>query len=535
VDFRRGPRHDRPVGTGAQPVAGSGIPSSWIARRWSTDTDESATRLRGGQLAAVLFAVAAVYHLVLMPQMTPQLGDQVLLVLLVAATGVVVAVLPWGRWPASRLAAAPILGIVLLSGGEGAWLGQLAHYSPLYGLIFGFTGLVLPPGWTIRLTGLALAGLGVATVLGHQHDYLVVLIGTILIAALMSELMAAGMDLQRHHRANLTRLHQGLTRLLAAPDEAHAAAVIAQLGGDLLGCDGVTVVTRQTPGSAIMVGRGGHGLGSPRFSTIRIDINREQSGAGVVARTGQPLFVPDAASSPFVAHPLAEIFSIASALYLPIIGPDETIGAIVLWWSTPITRPDGFAEQVIQLLSIQAAQVLHRLRQVDHLDRAALTDPLTAVGNRRAFDQALADLPDNAAVILLDLDHFKALNDTQGHPAGDRVLRAFAAAAASCVRDGDLVARIGGDEFAILMPGGQQAIDTVLLRLRLAWVTPDGVGFSAGTAVRHPGEDGQHFCQRADQALYAAKRASTPCTDAGSAIRPQATCPEDSMSARHDP
>jgi diguanylate cyclase (GGDEF)-like protein len=294
--------------------------------------------------------------------------------------------------------------------------------------------------------------------------------------------------------------------------------VIAELGGDLLGCDGVTVVTRQTPGSPIMVGRGGHGLGAPRFSTIRIDINREQSGAGVVARTGQPLFVPDAANSPFVAHPLVEIFSIASVLYLPIIGPEETIGAIVLWWSRPITGPDGFGEQVIQLLSIQAAQVLHRLRRMDHLDRAALTDPLTAVGNRRAFDQRLAGLPEAAAMILLDLDHFKALNDTRGHPAGDRVLRAFAAAAASCVRDGDLVARIGGDEFAILMPGGQQAIDTVLLRLRLAWEAPDGVGFSAGTAVRQTGEDGQQFSERADQALYAAKRATTPSTETKSAI-----------------
>jgi diguanylate cyclase (GGDEF)-like protein len=495
-------------GGGTRPVAGSGVPSSWIARRWLTHPGGSATRRRHGRLAAVLFTVAAAYHAVLLPQMGRQLGPQVLLTIVVAATGGVVGLLPWDRWPAGRLAAAPALGIGLLSVGEGAWLGQLSHYAPLYGLIFGYVGLVLRPGWTARLAGLALVGLGVAAVLGHQREHLVVLTGTILISAMMSELMAAAMDRQRHQRENLTRLHQGLTSLLAAPDEAHAAAVISRLGADLLDCDGVTVVTREAPGSAILIGRGGYGLGSD-FAPIRIDINLEQAGAGVVARTGQLLFVPDAPSSPFIAHPLAEIMSAASALYLPIVGQRETIGAIVLWWSTPIARPDGFAEQVIQLLTIQAAQVLQRLRQVEHLDRAALTDPLTAVGNRRAFDHHLANLPEAAAVILLDLDHFKAINDAQGHPAGDRVLRAFAATAASCVREHDLVARIGGDEFAILMPGGQQAIDTVLLRLRLAWAAADGVGFSAGSAVRYPGEDGQHLSERADQALYAAKRAST--------------------------
>jgi diguanylate cyclase (GGDEF)-like protein len=109
-------------------------------------------------------------------------------------------------------------------------------------------------------------------------------------------------------------------------------------------------------------------------------------------------------------------------------------------------------------------------------------DSLTGVSNRRAFDAALeraAQTRDPYALILIDLDDFKRVNDEQGHPAGDDVLREVAAAAAGVARKGDCVARIGGDEFAVLAPGaGASGVLRLLRDLRDAIEFP--ATFAAG-------------------------------------------------------
>ena len=94
-------------------------------------------------------------------------------------------------------------------------------------------------------------------------------------------------------------------------------------------------------------------------------------------------------------------------------------------------------------------------------------DPLTGVANRRGFDLALeraAATGEPYALILVDLDDFKRVNDEQGHPAGDAVLQSVAVAAADVARQGDCLARIGGDEFALIAPGAGAAGVLRLLR-----------------------------------------------------------------------
>jgi diguanylate cyclase (GGDEF)-like protein len=107
------------------------------------------------------------------------------------------------------------------------------------------------------------------------------------------------------------------------------------------------------------------------------------------------------------------------------------------------------------------------VRAESHQRAMAELDPLTGVSNRRAFDLALqraAASHEPYALILIDLDHFKRINDEQGHPAGDAVLQSVAVAAATVARQGDCVARIGGDEFALLAPGAGAAGVLRLLR-----------------------------------------------------------------------
>ena len=144
--------------------------------------------------------------------------------------------------------------------------------------------------------------------------------------------------------------------------------------------------------------------------------------------------------------------------------------------------------------------------------RTARTDVLTGLANRRAWDEVVAREIARAqrsrrplCVALLDLDHFKALNDERGHHAGDHYLQQAAEAWKGAIRASDVLIRYGGDEFALLLPDTDPTrAGEALDRLREA--TPEGGGFSAGLASWEPGEDGGVLLNRADDALYQAKR-----------------------------
>jgi len=147
------------------------------------------------------------------------------------------------------------------------------------------------------------------------------------------------------------------------------------------------------------------------------------------------------------------------------------------------------------------------VRAESHQRAMAELDPLTGVCNRRGFDLALeraAASREPYALVLIDLDDFKRINDEQGHPAGDAVLQTVAAAAATVSRQGDCVARIGGDEFALLAPGAGAAGVLRLLRdLR------DSIASAATYAAAMVPEDARtpdELVACADARLLASKR-----------------------------
>jgi diguanylate cyclase (GGDEF)-like protein len=174
---------------------------------------------------------------------------------------------------------------------------------------------------------------------------------------------------------------------------------------------------------------------------------------------------------------------------------------------------------------VLAFQVIRLMRQRDaalaRLDALAATDPLTGLTNRRGFDARTAEAlgAGPAALLALDLDRFKAINDGHGHAAGDAVLKGVAAVLSARIRQGDILARIGGEEFAALLPATDLAGALDLAeRLRRAIPAevahPAGAGarvtVSIGVATVPPGGDAAHrlvgALAAADAALYAAKR-----------------------------
>ena len=180
--------------------------------------------------------------------------------------------------------------------------------------------------------------------------------------------------------------------------------------------------------------------------------------------------------------------------------------------SRAVLDDDGSIEGVLSV----ARDVNERMAHEERLSMAAYTDALTGLPNRRAFRNLIDARPDQEGdcIALLDIDHFKRINDTHGHATGDEVLRLFGALARRIVRANDYVARIGGEEFVILFPSTslEQALQ-VCDRLRreisaspLAYgAGPVWVTVSGGLAeLRHGLDDA---LKTADEALYRAKEA----------------------------
>ncbi len=162
---------------------------------------------------------------------------------------------------------------------------------------------------------------------------------------------------------------------------------------------------------------------------------------------------------------------------------------------------------------------LHTMAQ---LKRLALIDPLTELWNRRAFDDALdrqcalvSRHHNAAALAMIDIDHFKQINDTYGHSAGDRVLQQLASHLKKIVRKEDMCARLGGEEFGILMPACEPESAVVVIERALQRVATDrfdlddgravSISFSAGIAAIETDAAADALLEHADAAMYQAK------------------------------
>jgi diguanylate cyclase len=177
-------------------------------------------------------------------------------------------------------------------------------------------------------------------------------------------------------------------------------------------------------------------------------------------------------------------------------------------------------QHYLQLFASDSRELTDELTRVRLL---SLTDELTSLPNRRAFMRRLEDEVARVqrygfplSFVLIDLDHFKAVNDEYGHAAGDEVLRVYSKNILSIFRHHDMVARYGGEEFAVLLPntdsdGAVRALNKVRRRANETRWQSNGTmsnvpTFSAGVSLYKPGESASAFIERADKALYRAKR-----------------------------
>jgi diguanylate cyclase (GGDEF)-like protein len=217
-----------------------------------------------------------------------------------------------------------------------------------------------------------------------------------------------------------------------------------------------------------------------------------------------------------------QVRGLASLKIFPLVAGNRILGTLVAG-SRKKGAFDGDVLRMLEVIAMQAAQAVLRAQLYEQMETMATTDGLTGLLNHRTFqtrfDETLASArryTRKASLLLTDIDHFKTVNDTYGHPTGDQVLKGVARILREKARDTDIVARYGGEEFAIVMPEtdarGAQVIaerirEAVMAEVFQTEQGPLKVTLSVGiTTFPDSTEDRQTLFDLADQCLYFAKR-----------------------------
>jgi diguanylate cyclase (GGDEF)-like protein len=222
-------------------------------------------------------------------------------------------------------------------------------------------------------------------------------------------------------------------------------------------------------------------------------------------RHGASYTLGESAPPPAAGYDVVVGAGVRTLIAVPV-GPRDS-GGVLLVADDRLLRPDPTTVNLMELLAAQAWTCLDRLRTLHKLHERAMSDPLTGLRHHGPFGERIATAtPGRTALLAIDVDQFKRVNDTYGHQAGDELLVGLARALEGALRHGDELYRIGGDEFVAVVDVPQPE-EAVRIAQRLATAARrTGRTISVGVAVQRDGEPAEHTLRRADAALYEVKR-----------------------------
>ncbi|HET8672901.1 MAG TPA: diguanylate cyclase, partial [Thermoleophilaceae bacterium] len=466
--------------------------------------------------------------------------DRAAAVILIAISTALFPIVMWGLFKLPRIAvqlvaaATTVLlaGVIYRSGDSATPLSFLFLWTIPYTLAF-FT----PRQAAVQIALVALAsgaafagvhhrvhehwGLGADEAMRWAFVVTTVLALSALVMRMRGALRASSVRLRQRaaQQATVSEIGQralsqvGLTSLLNE---------LVVMVSDTLGVDFVTVLELQ-PDAGHMLMRAGVGWPPGLIGSHTVPFDDRSQAAWAIAGE-QPVVVDDYPSETrFRGSPILHEHGVRSGIVVPIRARELPFGAL----TAHTTAVRGFGDDDVNFLQAVAnvlAAAIERRRNEQETRHRALHDPLTGLPNRDLFRDRLQHALARArrrdttlAVLFLDLDNFKYVNDTLGHEAGDELLRLLAPRLSDAIRAGDTLARFGGDEFVVLcedIAGEREAVE-IAERVRRCFATPvtlagggtQHVSASIGVALPSEGHDVPDSLLRdADAAMYRAKQ-----------------------------
>ena len=465
------------------------------------------------RLGAVLFMLSGVVTLANLALPSPterHIPAMIVIGALAVLVGSVCWFLPWQRWPRSATLPLVPLAFVMIAAGGVASLRPWS-YAVYWVVVFVWLGVAQPRWTSVRFAPIATAAYVFPFLLvDHGIDAFTSVAVVVPVCILVGESLAwiSGM-LRRAERLDLRRMADmeallDATVSLARQDEAVGAAnLVAELAVKLLRADAAVVLLADAEG--VLRGTGGcqwQGRCQALEATWLDAPARHALDTGEVVVHGGGII-----------GQLTRAAKGAPSLFLPLLGSSGALGLLVVTYPKgTAVELDGFSTGLHRTFATQASLAFERLQATQVLLDASMRDPLTGVGNRRQADALLAQLKPGDAVVLLDLDKFKAVNDQWGHATGDEVLVGLARYLDRSLRDGDTVTRFGGEEFLLVLRQAGDRATGAVERLAEGWRRTSPITtFSAGVALHVAECRPEATLIAADAALYRAKDDGRDC------------------------
>jgi diguanylate cyclase (GGDEF)-like protein len=356
-----------------------------------------------------------------------------------------------------------------------------------------------------------------ADVMGGENSMLAAYAGHA--AAALDLIMA--LEHARREAERATALLELAHELSAATDAAAVNDIVSEALPRIVGCSTAGILLWDAATGSLR-SHSSVGLtddGRSRLQATRLRAEDVPELVGMLSDR-EPVILSRDSSSP-VMRRLLEDVGTSDVVAVPLLADSTFLGVATAGWRSgeAPTRLDGDVLARLRGVGDQATTALQKARLLDTVRHQATHDALTGLPNRVLFldtlERAIADARPDApvAVLFCDLDRFKVVNDTRGHAAGDELLRQVSARLRAAVRPGDIVGRLSGDEFAVILPGlgepsdaaglAERVVACFDLPFRLEGAETE-IGTSVGVAVHDPSEgtSAEELLRRADAAMY---------------------------------